>query len=472
MRPRSALSAVPEVLSLCLALALLAVPAVSAANYTVYAGGGADPYPYLYFSPSAITIKAGDSITWVNQGGSHNVTADDGSFRCAHGCDGDGHGGDGTVSPGWTFTLKFNTPGTIGYHCQMHGSPGGGMYGTITVQPAPPPPTPGTLRFSQSAYSVSEATANATITVSRVSGDDGAASVNWQAAAGTATAGSDFTAASGVLNWADKDGGDKTFQVHIINDTLPEPTETVLLTLSGATGAALDDAHKSAVLSILDNDSGGTAPPAPTGLTATAVSTSEIDLAWHDVTGETAYHVEKKQLGGSYQEIGTVGANVTGFAATGLSEATFSSFRVRAENGAGFSPYSNEASAATDATVVPCAPSATVLCLNNGRFAAHVHWRTSNSSGDGTAVPLASAPDSGLFYFFSPTNIEMLIKVLNGCPLTAPPPAYWVFYAATTNVEITVTVSDSQTGKTRVYFNPLNTTAPPVQDVSAFATCP
>jgi len=460
MRRSSARSAVLEVLSL--ALVLFAVPAASATNHVVGANG-------MQFSPSTLTIKAGDSVTWMNFGGSHNVMADDGSFRCANGCD--DTGGDGEVSgAAWSATRTFNTPGTIGYFCQQHGSPGVGMFGTITVQAAPPPPTPGVLRFSQSAYSVSEGTANATITVSRVSGDDGAASVAWQAAAGTATAGSDFTAASGVLNWGDKDDGDKTFQVHIINDTLPEPTETVLLTLSGATGAALDDARKSAVLSILDNDSGGTAPPAPTGLTATAVSTSEIDLSWHDVTGETAYHVEKKQLGGSYQEIGTVGANVTTFAATGLDEATFSSFRVRAENGAGFSPYSNEAGAATDATVVPCVPSATVLCLNNGRFAAHVHWRTSNSSGEGSTVPLASAPDSGLFYFFSPTNIEMLIKVLNAC--TFKPPNYWVFFAATTNVELTLTVTDSQTGKVKVYFNPLNTAAPPVQDVSAFATCP
>jgi plastocyanin len=468
MRSRSTRSIVLAALSRCLALGLLTVPAVSpawAADHVVGASG-------MEFSPSTLTIQAGDTVTWMNFGGSHNVAADDGSFRCSNGCD--DTGGNGAISgASWTFTRTFNTPGTIGFHCQNHGSPGAGMFGTITVQAAPPPPTPGTLRFSQSAYSVSEGTANATITVSRVSGDDGAASVAWQAAAGTATAGSDFTAASGVLNWADKDDGNKTFQVHIINDTTAEPSETVLLTLSNATGASLDDSRKSATLTILDNDSGGgTVPPAPTGLTAAAVSTSEIDLSWHDVTGETAYHVEKKQLGGSYQEIGTVGAGVTTFAATGLDEATFSSFRVRAENGAGFSPYSNEAGAATNATVAPCAPSDTVLCLNNSRFAAHVHWRTSTASGEGTTVPLASAPDSGLFYFFSPTNIEMLIKVLNGCPLTAPPPAYWVFFAATTNVELTLTVTDTQTGKVKVYFNPLNTSAPPVQDVSAFATCP
>jgi hypothetical protein len=84
-----------------------------------------------------------------------------------------------------------------------------------------------------------------------------------------------------------------------------------------------------------------------------------------------------------------------------------------------------------------------------------------------TAVP--SAPDSGLFWFFSASNLEMLMKVLNGCGLNNH---YWVFFAAGTNVEFTVNVTDTLRGGTRTYFNPLNNPAPPVQDTSAFATCP
>jgi hypothetical protein len=90
-------------------------------------------------------------------------------------------------------------------------------------------------------------------------------------------------------------------------------------------------------------------------------------------------------------------------------------------------------------------------------------------SGVGTTVPLAANPDSGLFYFFASSNIEMLIKVINGCGLSN---TYWVFFAATTNVQFTVTVVDVTTGKTKVYFNPLNQAAAPVQDTNAFATCP
>jgi plastocyanin len=118
-----------------------------------------------------------------------------------------------------------------------------------------------------------------------------------------------------------------------------------------------------------------------------------------------------------------------------------------------------------------CVPSATTLCLNNGRFEVRTHWRSASQSGDATAVPLDFAPDSGLFYFFSPTNIEMLVKVLNAC-VPALGNKYWVFFAATTDVELTVTVTDTQTGTSKVYTNPLGKAAAPVQDTNAFPTCP
>ena len=118
----------------------------------------------------------------------------------------------------------------------------------------------------------------------------------------------------------------------------------------------------------------------------------------------------------------------------------------------------------------PCVPDATTLCMNNGRFSASGTFRTAaGQTGAFMAVPVASAPDSGLFWFFAPSNLEMLIKVLNGCGLNS---RYWVFFSAGTNVEFTVTVTDTQTGAVRTYSNPLNTAAAPVQDTSAFATCP
>lgn len=91
------------------------------------------------FAPQTITIHVGDTVTFVNKGGLHNVAADNGSFRCAHGCDGDGHGGNGNAtSSSWVANVTFTRAGTVGYFCETHGAPGTGMFGTIIVQAVTP----------------------------------------------------------------------------------------------------------------------------------------------------------------------------------------------------------------------------------------------------------------------------------------------------------------------------------------------
>jgi plastocyanin len=87
--------------------------------------------PNNTFSPANVTISAGDTVTFRNNGGNHNVAADDGSFRCANGCD--GQGGNGSPSTAsWSFTFTFNEAGVVNYHCESHQAVG--MTGTITVQ--------------------------------------------------------------------------------------------------------------------------------------------------------------------------------------------------------------------------------------------------------------------------------------------------------------------------------------------------
>lgn len=413
-----------------------------------------------FFSPQTVNIQVGDTVRWTNNVGFHSVTADDNSFEKA-----------ASSSP-WTFTHTFSTPGTFGYHCSVHGFVGGGMFGTVVVGGAAP--QAGSLRFSQASYSVNENAGTATITVQRVDGDDGAVSVDYAASAGSATAGADFTATSGTLSWADNDDTSKSFTVTVINDALVESTETVQLSLSGATGgAAIDPTRQNATLQIVDDDvPSGNPPAAPTNLQATAQSTTSIALAWTDnANNETGFRIERRTVNGAFAEVASVGANVTSTTVFGLTPSTFYLFRVRAAGNGGFSGYSNEASATTDGVVAACVAGAETLCLNNGRFRAEIAWRTADSSGRGQAQPIATAPDSGLFYFFSPSNLEMLIKVLNACvPILGN--RYWVFYSATTNVEFAITVTDTQNGKTKTYFNPLNRAAPPVQDTDAFTTCP
>jgi hypothetical protein len=97
-----------------------------------------------------------------------------------------------------------------------------------------------------------------------------------------------------------------------------------------------------------------------------------------------------------------------------------------------------------------CATGANALCLQGGRFKVEAIWKDfQNHTGAGTTVPLTG--DTGGFWFFDPANVELVVKVLDGRPLNGK---FWVFYGALSNVEYTVTVTDTQTGKKQTYQNP------------------
>ncbi len=111
-----------------------------------------------------------------------------------------------------------------------------------------------------------------------------------------------------------------------------------------------------------------------------------------------------------------------------------------------------------------CTGDATTLCLNTGRFKVQVNWRvlSDGTSGVGTAVPLTG--DTGYFWFFSGNNVELLVKVVDGRVVNNK---FWVFYGALSNVEYTITVTDTATGSVKTYFNPSGQLAS-VADTSAF----
>jgi hypothetical protein len=90
-------------------------------------------------------------------------------------------------------------------------------------------------------------------------------------------------------------------------------------------------------------------PAAPSGLSATAVSSSQINLVWTDNAGynEDGFKVERSTGGNSWTQIATTGPNVTTYASTGLSANRTYSYRVRAYNVLGNSAYSTTASAKT-----------------------------------------------------------------------------------------------------------------------------
>jgi hypothetical protein len=115
-----------------------------------------------------------------------------------------------------------------------------------------------------------------------------------------------------------------------------------------------------------------------------------------------------------------------------------------------------------------CTPSSTTLCLpSDGRFKAEVNWRDfSNNTGSGQVT--STGGDTGVFDLSNP-NYLLTVQLLNRCSNNNH---FWVFYVSTTDIEFTLTVTDTQTSQTKSYFNPLGAPAPAITDTSAFATCP
>lgn len=115
-----------------------------------------------------------------------------------------------------------------------------------------------------------------------------------------------------------------------------------------------------------------------------------------------------------------------------------------------------------------CTPNATNLCLNNNRFEVTATWQIPDGTS-GTAQVVKLTDETGYLWFFGATNVEAVVKVLNGCPVNS---RYWFFAGGLTNVRTVITVRDTARGGTRTYVNPQNTPFQPIQDTSAFATCP
>lgn len=112
-----------------------------------------------------------------------------------------------------------------------------------------------------------------------------------------------------------------------------------------------------------------------------------------------------------------------------------------------------------------CTDSAGVLCLG-GRFAVTGSWQTSSAAGMAFVQRLTA--DTGYLWFFDASNVEAVVKVLDGCAFND---RYWVFAGGLTDVEVELTVTDTSTGAARTYHNPANTKFQPIQDTDAFATC-
>jgi hypothetical protein len=117
----------------------------------------------------------------------------------------------------------------------------------------------------------------------------------------------------------------------------------------------------------------------------------------------------------------------------------------------------------------PCTPDDTTLCLSGSRFKVTATFQKPNDIvRNAHAVSLTG--NTGYFWFFDNTNVEVVTKVLPFC--SDPFNSIWVFAAGLTNVLVDITYFDTKTSTTVVKHNPQGTAFVAIQDTSAFKTCP
>lgn len=106
---------------------------------------------------------------------------------------------------------------------------------------------------------------------------------------------------------------------------------------------------------------------------------------------------------------------------------------------------------------------ADALRLDGGRFLVTANWQSEAGSGPGH--PISLTPETGYFWFSDPANVEVVVKILDWCPAGG----IKVFAAGLTNLEVSLTVTDSQTGQSKTWVNPRGVAFLPIQE--DFSTC-
>jgi hypothetical protein len=201
----------------------------------------------------------------------------------------------------------------------------------------------------------------------------------------------------------------------------------------------------------LQSINGGCNPASPTINTLTASPASIAGGGASTLTWTTSNATSASLDNG----IGAVGTN----SSKSVSPSATTTYTLTASNGTTQVTKSITVTVTND----PCAAVHTI-CLNNNRFATKITWKTTDGTSSGDGIPIKYTVDSGLWWFFGADNIEVLLKILDACALNN---RYWVFSAATTDVEYTITVTDTLNGHVKTYHHVGGSAAPAITDTDA-----
>jgi len=354
----------------------------------------------------------------------------------------------------------------------------------------------GFVQFRGASFPVHESDGTVVVVVRRHRGSSGMVSVDFQTVDGSARAGEDYTAAAGTLTWADGDGGDKTIAIEILADDVAEGLENFGVALSNPLGGVEIGTLSNTVVRILPQEGGGDDDPPPVsrirlrsavfpaferagaatfvvvrqGASAGAAS---VDYATLDgsATAGADYTTTTGTL--SWADGETGGKSVTVPLIDDTVAERHETVSVMLTNAVG-----GELGGRDTASILiidddgdgngDCVADDETMCLDGNRFALRGTW-TDFQGAHGVFRAVPSTDESGLFWFFDDDNMEILVKILDGCALNNH---RWVFFAATTNAAYSLEVTDVRTGAARTYTNPLGTRAAATTDIEAFLCSP
>lgn len=270
-----------------------------------------------------------------------------------------------------------------------------------------------------------------------------------------------------VLRWRDNSDNESSFEIERRRDaefstvglsgpnteawvdTGVEPDSTYAYRVRAANGAGVSDA--SALVEVTtptDNR-----PQPPSNLRAAPLASDRIRLTWQDnATDETHLTLEVTSSDPPVflDQPVQLPANTPRAILSGLGPGSRITARVRAWNSFGPSEPSNLATARSFDLNTPCLVDGETLCLLDGRFRITVRWRAADGT-QGRAKVLPNSNSTGFFWFFTPENLEVAVRMVDGRNVNGH---FWTFFGGLSDLEYWVTVTDTVSGVTSVFRNP------------------
>ena len=343
-----------------------------------------------------------------------------------------------------------------------------------------------TVQFRHAQVNVSESGHTATLWVERVGSTQGTSEVRFRTQDGTATAGHDYEHTSGTLFWKHGDSHAKEITVRILNDHTVEHDEDFTVVLEHPKGADLG--HPSHARVVIEDDDQHARPTVQFRSEHVTVSESSFTATLYvERSGSTQGRsevrfetVEGSAIAGHDFEYtsGTLTWDHGDTSAKQISVRIYNdhdaehdeNFRVvlrHRDNAELGHASSAQVIIEDDDNTQPtnnCKSDGKALCLQKGRFEVRVKWETpQGKKGTGNAGTFTD--ETGYFWFFNSKNIEVFIKVLDGCGIND---TYWVYIGGLTNIWVEVVVTDTETGETKSWTNPMNQSFRPIDDTGYF----